>query len=85
MHGRNSVITVYGKMFKVENFHGFRGFSLNCECFPMNYGLVDWQCKSTSMLPQANNNFHPKREGFTPRVFCLYGIYSSDLLATCLC
>ena len=27
-------------------------FSLNCKCFPTNYGLVDWQCKSTSMLPQ---------------------------------
>ena len=29
----------------------FRGFSLNREYFPMNYGIVDWKCKSTSMLP----------------------------------
>ena len=28
------------------------GFSLNRECFPMIYGLIDWQCKSTSMLLQ---------------------------------
>ena len=42
--------TVYGKTFKGGNF---RGFSLNRECFPMNYGLVvcNWQCKSTGMLP----------------------------------
>ena len=43
------ICTVYGKMFEGENFHGF---SLNYECFPMNYGLVDWQCKSTGMLLQ---------------------------------
>ena len=30
----------------------FRGFSLNCKCFPTNYGLVNWQCKSTSMQAQ---------------------------------
>ena len=36
-----------------QNVRGgnFRGFSLNRECFPTNYGLVDWQCKATSMLP----------------------------------
>ena len=39
--------TVYGKTFKGENFCSF---SLNHKCFPTNYGLVDWQCKSTSML-----------------------------------
>ena len=38
-------------MFEGENFRGFHGFSLNRECFPMNYGLVDWHCKSKSMLP----------------------------------
>ena len=42
--------TVHGKTFEGENFHGFHGFSLICECFPMNHGLVDWQCKSTGML-----------------------------------
>ena len=44
-------ITIYGKTFEVKNFRGFHGFSLNCECFPTNYGLVDCQFKSTSMLP----------------------------------
>ena len=40
-------------MFEGENFLGFCGFSLNFECFPMNYGLVNWQCKSIiSMLAQ---------------------------------
>ena len=38
-------------MFEGGNFRGFRGFTLNRECFPTNYGLVDWQCKATSMLP----------------------------------
>ena len=44
-----SMSTVNGKTFEGENFRGFRDFSLNCKCFPMNYGLVNWQCKSTSM------------------------------------
>ena len=39
-------------MFEEENFRGFCGYSLNHKCFAMNYGLVDWQCKSTSMLAQ---------------------------------
>ena len=43
---------IHGKTFEEDNFYGFRGLSLNRKCFPMNYGLVDWQCKSTSMLPQ---------------------------------
>ena len=36
-----------------QNFQGggFHGFSLNCETFPMNYGLFDRQYKSTGMLP----------------------------------
>ena len=35
-----------------QNVRGgnFRSFSLNRKCFPMNYGLVNWQCKSTCML-----------------------------------
>ena len=28
-------------------------FSLSCECFPMNHGLVDLQYKSTKMLQQT--------------------------------
>ena len=32
-----------------ENFHGF---SLNCECLPVNHGFVDQQYKSTEMLQQ---------------------------------
>ena len=39
-------------MFEGENFCGFHGFSLNRKFFPTNYGLVNWQCKSTSMLLQ---------------------------------
>ena len=27
--------TVYGKTFEGENFHGFHGFSANCESFPL--------------------------------------------------
>ena len=34
------------------NFCGFHGFSLSYKCFPTNYDLVDWQCKSTHMLPR---------------------------------
>ena len=38
---------VYGQMSTVEKFHGFRGFSLDCESFPANCGLVNQQYKST--------------------------------------
>ena len=34
-----------------ETFAVLVVFSLNRECFLMNYGLVDWQCKATNMLP----------------------------------
>ena len=44
--------TAYSKMFEGEKFHGFCDFSLNGKCFSTNYGLADWQRKSTSMLPQ---------------------------------
>ena len=37
-------------MFDRKNFCGFHGFSLNCDSFPINYGLVDRQYKPTSML-----------------------------------
>ena len=71
--------TIYGKTFKGGNFHGF---SLNRECFPTiaNYGLVNWQCKSTSMLEQK---FSYKWEfcALTMKVFPLesfavYGTYN---------
>ena len=39
---------------------GFHGFSLNCESFPMNHGLVDWQYTI----------FHSKCESFPPQSFC---------------
>ena len=44
--------TVYSNMFEGQNFRGFRAFSFNRKCFPTNYGFVDRQCKSTSMLLQ---------------------------------
>ena len=50
MRVRVRVIPYTAKRSRGKNFHGFRGFSLNRKCFPMKYGLVDWQCKSTSML-----------------------------------
>ena len=50
VHIKNAI---YGKMFKGESFRGLCSFSLNRECFPTNYGLVDWQCKFTSMLAQS--------------------------------
>ena len=62
MHVCGCVCTVYSKTFEERNFHSFCGFSLNRECFPTNYGLVDWQCKSTSMLARkfpVNGNFVP--------------------------
>ena len=39
-------------MFKGENVCGFRGFSLNRECFPMNYGLSIGNVSLQSMLAQ---------------------------------
>ena len=39
--------TVYGKASMGETF----SVSLNCESFPMNYGLVDQQCKSMRVFP----------------------------------
>ena len=37
-------------MFEGENFCGFRGSPFNREYFLTNYGLVDKQYKSISML-----------------------------------
>ena len=48
------------------------GFSLNCESFPANYGLVDQQCKSTELLQwnfTANSYFPLKTGKFPPRMF----------------
>ena len=50
VYTRLSILPYTAKMFEGENFRSFHGFSLNRKCFPMNYGLVNWQCKSTSML-----------------------------------
>ena len=36
-----------------ENFHVFRGFSLDRNSFPINYRLVDQQYKSTELLQQT--------------------------------
>ena len=41
-------ISVYSNTFGGTTFHSF---SRNCNSFPMNYGLVNRQYKSTSMLP----------------------------------
>ena len=62
-------MAIYGKMLQGENLCDFCGFSLNRECFPTNYGLVDWQCKSTSMLPQKFSHewqfcSYPNHESF---------------------
>ena len=50
----------YAKKGQEGKLLQFSWFSLNRECFPMNYGLVDWKCKSTSMLAHkfpANANY----------------------------
>ena len=44
--------TVYNKTFEGHNFHGFHSSPLNRESFPTNYGIVNQQHKSTSILPQ---------------------------------
>ena len=43
----DSEYTIYGKTSTAKNFHGF---SLNGESFPMNYGLVNQQYKSTAKV-----------------------------------
>ena len=74
-----------------ENFCGFHGFSLNCESFCTNYGLVDWQFKSTSMIAWkflANNHFPLC---FPPWMFCciqciwldISNKFSSKIIAQC--
>ena len=45
-----------GQNIRGENFCAFNSFSFSGECFPMNYGLVDWQYKSTSMLSQKSSS-----------------------------
>ena len=57
-------------MFKGENFCSF---PLNCESFPMNYGLVHQQYKSIQSCYHesfpVNDEFHSKHEHFLPRTF----------------
>ena len=61
--------TVYGKMFKGE-------LSLNRESFPMNYGLVHWQYKYTSIIARIFQTFHSKHKSFPPQIFCCIWHYS---------
>ena len=63
--------------------------SLNCECFPTNYGLVDLQYKSTSMLPQKFS-YERKFCTLTTKVFPLksfavYGILKLFLSGKLVC
>ena len=55
----------------------FRGFS------PMNYGLVDWQCKSTSMLAQKFSREWQfctlTVKVFPLKSFAVYGSYLATL------
>ena len=58
--------TVYSKTSVGENFCSS---SLNCECCPMNYGLFDWQYKSTTMLQwnfMAHRHFPLQTWKFSP-------------------
>lgn len=41
----------YTVNFQGRNFHGFHDFSLNCETYTCEYGLVIGSTRSTSMLP----------------------------------
>ena len=54
MHAYNYEIklqhTIYGKTFEENIFRDFHNFSLNRKAFLTNRGLINQQCKSTSML-----------------------------------
>ena len=60
-----------------ENFHGFYGFSLNCESFPVNHGLIDWKYKSKTMLQQNVycdiTIFHSKHIPHVYSSYCIHG------------
>ena len=61
--------TVYSKTSVGENFCSS---SLNCECCPMNYGLFDWQYKSTTMNSEILWHIdisHSKLVSFPPQMF----------------
>ena len=52
-----------------EQIYGFCGFSLNHESFPENYGLINWQYKSTKCYSESfamNNHFALKTRKFSP-------------------
>ena len=69
--------TVYGKSSVGENFHGFCNFSLDRESFPVKYGLVYQQFKSTELLQQTL--YHEQlfstqnTKAFPHRCFPVYG------------
>ena len=54
-----SYVTIYTAKHPRGNFHGFHSFSLNHECFLMNYGLV----ATTKVLPRMAI-LYPNRESF---------------------
>ena len=56
--------TIYGKTFAGENFCSFHSFTLICESFVSNRGLVDQQYKSL-VLPQ-NSHFPLKTQKVFP-------------------
>ena len=49
---RSKSFTVYGKSFKGENFHSFRDFLLNLECFTSNNLLAIGIHYQEELLPQ---------------------------------
>ena len=59
--------TVYGKMFKGE-------LSLNRESFPMNYGLVHWQYKYTSIIARISRLSTLNTKVSPLKYFAVYGI-----------
>ena len=65
---------------KLSRFFTQSRTSLNRESFPVNYGLFDWQCKSTSML--ARKFSHERKfctltaKVFPLESFAVYGILS---------
>lgn len=58
----------------LEKLCSFNGFSFNHETFPMNYGLIDWWYKSTSMLPWMFSSKWPFSTLNTPSNVWLYTV-----------
>ena len=68
-------ITVYDKTSAAENVSSFCSFSLNCKSFPVNYGLVNQQYKSTLKTFTVNSHFHSKCESFLLWIFPVYSVW----------